>query len=91
LKINQENTMKTPTNLHILVIEDDLRMVELLRTGLCEHGHSIVTATTAEQGQQLVDSEVFDAIVLDIGLPGRSGYTIAQHLRTRPTVQPSSC
>jgi DNA-binding response OmpR family regulator len=84
LKINQENTMKTPTNLHILVIEDDLRMVELLRTGLCEHGHSIVTATTAEQGQQLVDSEVFDAIVLDIGLPGRSGYTIAQHLRTRP-------
>ena len=76
--------MKTPTNLRILVIEDDLRMVELLRTGLWEHGHTIVTATTAEQGQQLADAENFDAIVLDIGLPGRSGYTIAQHLRTRP-------
>jgi DNA-binding response OmpR family regulator len=76
--------MNTPTNLRILVIEDDLRMVELLRTGLWEHGHTIVTATTAEQGQQLVDAENFDAIVLDIGLPGRSGYTIAQHLRTRP-------
>jgi DNA-binding response OmpR family regulator len=76
--------MNTPTNLRILVIEDDLRMVELLRTGLWEHGHTIVTATTAEQGQQLVDTENFDAIVLDIGLPGRSGYTIAQHLRTRP-------
>lgn len=76
--------MKTPTNLRILVIEDDLRMVELLRTGLWERGHSIVTATTAEQGQQLVDTENFDAIVLDIGLPGRSGYTIAQNLRTRP-------
>lgn len=76
--------MKTPTNLRILVIEDDLRMVELLRTGLWEHGHTIVTATTAEQGQQLVDAENFDAIVLDIGLPGRSGYTIAQHLRSRP-------
>ena len=76
--------MKTPVNLRILVIEDDLRMVELLRTGLCELGHTIVTATTAEQGQQLVDAENFDAIVLDIGLPGRSGYTIAQHLRTRP-------
>jgi len=59
-------------------------MVELLRTGLWEHGHTIVTATTAEQGQQLVDAENFDAIVLDIGLPGRSGYTIAQHLRSRP-------
>ena len=76
--------MKTPVNLRILVIEDDLRMVELLRTGLCELGHTIVTATTAEQGQQLVDAENFDAIVLDIGLPGRSGYTIAQHLRMRP-------
>jgi DNA-binding response OmpR family regulator len=75
--------MKTRTNLRILVIEDDPRMVELLRTGLWEHGHTIVTATTAEQGQQLVDTENFDAIVLDIGLPGRSGYTIAQHLRTR--------
>jgi two-component system OmpR family response regulator len=75
--------MKTPTNLRILVIEDDLRMVELLRMGLWEHGHTIVTATTAEQGQQLVDAENFDAIVLDIGLPGRSGYTIAQHLRAR--------
>ena len=70
--------------MRILVIEDDLRMVELLRTGLWEHGHTIVTATTAEQGQQLVDAENFDAIVLDIGLPGRSGYTIAQHLRSRP-------
>jgi DNA-binding response OmpR family regulator len=76
--------MKTPAKLRILIIEDDLRMVELLRTGLWERGHTIVTATTAEQGQQLVDTENFDAIVLDIGLPGRSGYTIAQHLRTRP-------
>jgi len=75
--------MKPPANLRILVIEDDLRMVELLRTGLWERGHTIVTATTAEQGQQLVDAQNFDVIVLDIGLPGRSGYTIAQHLHAR--------
>jgi DNA-binding response OmpR family regulator len=76
--------MKDAANLWILIIEDDPRMVELLRTGLWERGHSIVTATTAEEGQQLVDENNFDAIVLDIGLPGRSGYTIAQHLRDRP-------
>jgi DNA-binding response OmpR family regulator len=76
--------MKALANLHILIIEDDPRMVELLRTGLWEKGHSIVTATTAEEGQQLVDEKRFDAMVLDIGLPGRSGYTIAQHLRKRP-------
>jgi DNA-binding response OmpR family regulator len=59
-------------------------MAELLHKGLWERGHSTVTATTAEQGQQLVDTEKFDAIVLDIGLPDRSGITIAQHLRARP-------
>ena len=75
--------MEASANLRILVIEDDLRMVELLRTGLWERGHSIVTATTAEEGQQLADENSFDAIVLDVGLPDRSGYTVAQHLMKR--------
>jgi DNA-binding response OmpR family regulator len=77
--------MTVAANLRILVIEDDPRMVELLRTGLWELGHSIVTATTAEEGRQLVDENTFDAILLDIGLPGSSGYTVAHHLRQRPT------
>jgi DNA-binding response OmpR family regulator len=68
----------------ILVIEDDPRMVDLLRTGLWEQGHTIATATTAADGEQLVDQSDFDAIVLDIGLPDRSGYTIAERLRERP-------
>jgi DNA-binding response OmpR family regulator len=76
--------MEALANLRILVIEDDLRMVELLRTGLWERGHSVVTATSAEEGQQLIDENTFDVIVLDIGLPGRSGYSIAQHLGKRP-------
>jgi DNA-binding response OmpR family regulator len=76
--------MKAGSNLRILVIEDDPRMLELLRAGLWERGHSIVTAATAEEGQQLIDENTFDAIVLDIWLPGRSGYTIVQHLRDRP-------
>jgi two-component system copper resistance phosphate regulon response regulator CusR len=75
--------MESPANLCILVIEDDLRMLELLRTGLWERGHSIVTAMTAQEGQQLADENNFDAIVLDIGLPDRSGYTVAQHLMKR--------
>jgi DNA-binding response OmpR family regulator len=76
--------MKVLANLRILVIEDDQRMVELLRDGLAERGHFIATASTAEEGQRLVDSQNFDAVVLDIGLPDRSGYTVAQHLRDRP-------
>jgi DNA-binding response OmpR family regulator len=76
--------MKALAKLRILVIEDDPRMLELLRIGLGEAGHSTVTAITAEQGRQVADEETFDAIVLDIGLPGSSGYTVAHHLRDRP-------
>jgi DNA-binding response OmpR family regulator len=75
--------MEAFANLRILVIEDDPHMLELLRTGLWEHGHSVVTAMTAEEGRQLIGESTFDAIVLDMGLPDRSGYAIADHLSTR--------
>jgi len=76
--------MNAPANLRILVVEDDPRMVELLRIGLCEKGHSIATTASAEEAQQIIEKHEFDAIVLDIGLPGRSGYTIIEYLRHRP-------
>lgn len=75
--------MKPPSNLRILVVEDDPRMAELLSTGLHDKGHFVLTATNAEDGRRLADTEKLDAIVLDIGLPGRSGFSIAAHLRER--------
>jgi DNA-binding response OmpR family regulator len=80
----REAPMGTLNHLRILVVEDDQHMVEFLRAGLSERGHSVVTAGSAEDGHRLVEESVFDAIVLDIGLPGRSGYTIAQYLSSRP-------
>jgi DNA-binding response OmpR family regulator len=75
--------MAESVHLRILVIEDDPRMVDLLRRGLWDHGHSVVTAATAQEGQDLADEHDFDAIVLDIGLPDRSGFTVAAHLSQR--------
>ena len=76
--------MKALANLRILVIEDDPRMLELLRIGLLERGHSVYTALTAGEGRRLIDEASLDVIVLDIGLPDCSGYTVARHLRERP-------
>lgn len=69
--------------MRILAIEDDLRMIELLRKGLEEAGHTVTIATDGDNGLQIALSREFDAIVLDIGLPGRSGYAIAQCLVRR--------
>lgn len=67
--------------MRILVVEDDLRMLELLRTGLSESGFEVTTAADGDSGLSLALTHRFDAVVLDIGLPGRSGYSIAAHLR----------
>jgi DNA-binding response OmpR family regulator len=75
--------MEATASFRILIIEDDPRMVELLRQGLWERGHSIMTAVTASEGQELAEKHEFDAIVLDVGLPDRSGYTVAEQLRRR--------
>jgi DNA-binding response OmpR family regulator len=75
--------MKALANLRILVIEDDPRMVELLRIGLLERSHSVVAASTSERARSLLDESIFDAVVLDIGLPDGSGYSVVDHLRER--------
>lgn len=75
--------MRTPT-LRILVVEDDPRMAESLRLGLGERGYLTATAGSAEEGRRLLERGEFDAILLDIQLPGSSGYTIAQSLRNLP-------
>jgi DNA-binding response OmpR family regulator len=65
-------------------VEDDPRMLDLLRRGLWERGHSVVTAITAQEGQELAEQHDFDIVVLDVGLPDRSGHTVALNLRRRP-------
>jgi two-component system copper resistance phosphate regulon response regulator CusR len=70
--------------MRILAVEDDLRMLELLRKGLWEAGHTVMTAPDGDTGLELALNHEFDAIVLDIGLPERSGYNIMQHLLQRP-------
>jgi DNA-binding response OmpR family regulator len=70
-------------HVRILVIEDDLRMLDLLRKGLGEAGIAVTIAADGDSGLEIALAREFDAIVLDIGLPGRSGYAIAEWLRHR--------
>jgi DNA-binding response OmpR family regulator len=68
-------------SLRILVIEDDPRMLELLRKGLWEHGHLVLTAPNGAEGLQLGIEHDFDVILLDIRLPELDGYQVAAGLR----------
>ena len=65
----------------MLVVEDEVRLAEALRTGLVAEGFAVDLAHTGTDGLHLARENVYDAILLDIMLPGLSGYRIAQALR----------
>lgn len=67
--------------MHILVIEDDQRLNRLLRRLLEEDRHVVEYAFDAASGLELAAVPGLEAIVLDIGLPDRSGLEVARQLR----------
>ena len=69
--------------MRVLVIEDEPRILELLRKGLYESGCTVMTASDGESGIALAANFELDAIVLDIGLPFCDGYEVARLLRDR--------
>jgi DNA-binding response OmpR family regulator len=65
----------------LLIIEDEVRMAELLRKGLTEEGHMATCASDGAEGLALAKSYEFDIIILDIMMPKISGYDLAKRLR----------
>jgi len=68
--------------MNILVIEDDKRIASILRKGLLEDGHQVELSHHGDEGRDLVTSEHFDVVVLDVMLPGVDGFSILKHART---------
>jgi len=65
----------------LLIVEDEVRMAELLRKGLTEEGHTVICAADGAQGLEMAKSYDFDVIVLDVMMPKLSGYDLAKRLR----------
>ena len=66
---------------HILVVDDDDRLRELLRLFLSENGFIVSTADGAEAARGKLHSLAYDLIVLDIMMPGETGLEFAKALR----------
>ncbi len=68
--------------MRVLLVEDELRLAETIRDGLAEEGHSVEVQHTGPDGLWAATNRTFDVVVLDIMLPGLSGYRVLQALRT---------
>lgn len=67
--------------MRILVVDDDSKMAELLRRGLTGQGHTVDVAPDGVKGLEKSQTMPFDAIVLDVMLPGMDGLHVAKRLR----------
>src|SRR6202034_2923237 len=76
-----------PVNPRVLVVEDEPGIVDFVRRGLQSEGFVVASAADGIEGERLALSEGFDAIVLDLMLPGRGGLDILASLRrAKPNV-----
>ena len=69
--------------MRVLVVEDEVKMGSLLRRGLQEDGHAADVARTADDALWMAAAVDYDAIVLDVMLPGRDGFEVCRELRER--------
>lgn len=67
--------------MRVLVVEDELKMANLLKAGLAEEGHSVLVANTAPDGLQLAAAYDCDVAVLDVMLPGFDGFELVRRMR----------
>ena len=67
----------------ILVVEDEERIASFLEKGLKANGFTTTTAGTGEQALALSRTGEFDLVILDIGLPDKSGFEVLGDLRAR--------
>jgi two-component system OmpR family response regulator len=67
--------------MRILIVEDSPRILGFLKKGLTEEGYVVQTADRGDTGAQLALTQEFDAAVVDVMLPGKSGIELVREVR----------
>jgi two-component system phosphate regulon response regulator OmpR len=66
---------------HILLVDDDERLRDLLRKFLCENGFFVSTARDASHARQLMENFLFDLMILDVMMPEEDGLSLTHFVR----------
>jgi DNA-binding response OmpR family regulator len=73
-------------SVRVLLIDDDRRLQELLKAFLEQNGVFVVGAPDGATGLQLLGAGTFDAVLLDVMMPGIDGLEVVRRIRARSTV-----
>ena len=68
---------------HLLVVDDDARLRELIQRYLSSHGYRVSSAADSAEARALMKSMTFDLLIVDVMMPGESGLDLTQSIRTQ--------
>jgi len=84
-----EGSLASRTSLmRLLLVEDDIQLADVLAAGLAEHDIAVTHATTFGEGRERAAHGHFDVVVLDVMLPGGSGFDLCRTLRDAGNTHP---
>src|SRR5436190_12349911 len=86
--IASQVALKTPADdaPHLLIVDDDRRIRALLSRFLLGEGYRVTTADNAAEARAKLDGLHFDLLILDVMMPGESGFDLAKSLRQHSSV-----
>ena len=71
----------------ILVVDDDPEIVTMLNTRLTKRGYKVTTASDGNRALELAKRDRPDMVLLDVMMPGKSGWEVARALKQDPVTQ----
>ena len=74
--------------MRVLIVEDEVRLAEALGQSMSEQKYAVDVVYTGTDGLDYALSGLYDVIVLDVMLPGRSGFDIVRELRAHKLSTP---
>src|SRR5512147_2233296 len=72
--------------IRILLIDDDVRLHELLASYLDQNGFSVTVASDGKKGLAALEAGTFDAVLLDVMMPGLDGIEVCKRIRTKSNI-----
>ncbi|MHB8646215.1 MAG: response regulator [Thermomicrobiales bacterium] len=74
--------MSTPPPIRLLVVDDEPQILRALRAALKGHGYDVRTAADGEEALDMLALHPPDVVVLDLVMPGKSGFDVVREVRT---------
>ena len=74
--------------MRLLLVEDDVMVASGIKLGLCDAGYAVDWVGSAERAEEVLQSETFDAAIIDLGLPKMDGLALTRNIRRSGQTMP---